>query len=257
MKRRPSREQGFALLIVLWTLGFLALMGTQIVTQARQGTQLARYLFDVAALEAASNGAVQQAIFNLLDNSDRHWRADDSTHIIRIGRAIVAVRIERESDKVNPNYASAALLRALLVQVGANPVTAVSVAQSITAWRKAGGAPGRPDATTVSYIAAGRDYVPSGAPFTSLDELDAVLGMTPDLLARLRPHLTIYTDGDPDAATHDPMVTRALAAAGEHGGAATTPVAARGGVGNRGCAWRRGGALCDPGHRADQRAAFR
>jgi hypothetical protein len=42
--------------------------------------------------------------------------------------------------------------------------------------------------------------------------------MTPEMLARLRPHLTVFTDGDPNAATHDPVVAQALAAVGEHGG---------------------------------------
>ena len=218
MTTSHARQRGFALLIVLWTLALLALMGTQILATARQDTQLARNLFDAAALEAAANGAVQQASFNLLDNSNRHWNADDVTRTIRIGRAVVGVRIEDESDKVNPNYASADLLRALLVQAGANPVTAAAVAASIVEWRVAGGVPGRPDATTARYIAAGREYAPSGAPFNSLDELDAVLGMTPDLLARLRPHLTLFTDGDPNAATRDPVVAQALAVTGEHGG---------------------------------------
>ncbi len=39
--------------------------------------------------------------------------------------------------------------------------------------------------------------------------------MTPELLARLRPHLTVFTDGDPSATTHDPVVAQALAAAGQ------------------------------------------
>ncbi len=217
MIRRDPRQRGFALLIVLWTLVLLALMGTQLLATARQGSQLARNLLDAAALEAAANGAVQQAIFGLLDSSNRHWNAGDATRIVRIGRAIIAVDIEDESDKVNPNFASAGLLQALLVQVGANPVTAAALAASIVEWRSAGGAPGRPDAATARYIAAHRDYAPSGAPFTSLDELEAVLGMTPDLLARLRPHLTVFTDGDPNAATHDVMVAQAMAMAGEHG----------------------------------------
>jgi general secretion pathway protein K len=37
-----------------------------------------------------------------------------------------------------------------------------------------------------------------------------VLGMTPDLLARMAPHLTVLTDGDPDMSTRDPFVARAL-----------------------------------------------
>ena len=61
------------------------------------------------------------------------------------------------------------------------------------------------------YAAAGRDYAPSGAPFASPDELGAVLGMTPDLLARLKPHLTVFTDGDPSTATQDVVVAQALA----------------------------------------------
>src|ERR1700728_3730261 len=112
MTGSQTRQRGFALLIVLWTLALLALIGTQILAAARQDTQLARNLLDAASLESAANGAVQHAIFALLDNSSNHWNADDVTHSIRVGRALVAVRIEDESDKVNPNFASAALLQA-------------------------------------------------------------------------------------------------------------------------------------------------
>jgi general secretion pathway protein K len=44
-----------------------------------------------------------------------------------------------------------------------------------------------------------------------------VVGMTVDLLARLRPHLTVFTDGDPTAATQDLVVAQALAVAGQQG----------------------------------------
>ena len=47
-------------------------------------------------------------------------------------------------------------------------------------------------------------------PFQSVAELGDVLGMTPDLLARLTPHLTVLTDGDPDMSTHDAVVARAV-----------------------------------------------
>ena len=44
----------------------------------------------------------------------------------------------------------------------------------------------------------------------SVRELADVLGMTPDLFARMAPHLTVLTDGDPDMSTRDPVVARAL-----------------------------------------------
>ncbi|HUB15151.1 MAG TPA: type II secretion system protein GspK [Acetobacteraceae bacterium] len=217
MTGRGSRQRGFALLVVLWTLAVLALLGSAVLATARQGTQLVGNLRAAAALRAAAHGAVQQAIFRLLDNSSKHWPADDIAHPIGIGAALVLVRIEDEKDKINPNIASAALLRSLLVQVGANPLTAATLAESIVAWRFGGGLPNRPNPTTARYVAAGLAYAPSGAPFASLDELGNVLGMTPALLARLRPHLTVFTDDDPNAGTLDPVVARAMAISGETG----------------------------------------
>jgi general secretion pathway protein K len=216
MTRKDARQRGFALLIVLWTLPLLALLGTQLLATSRQDTQLARNLLDAAVLEAAANGAVQQAVFNVLDSSSRHWSADGSVRTVRLGHAIVAVRVEAEADKVNPNVASARLLQALLVQVGADPETATAVAASIVEWRLTSGNTNRPSATMARYAAANRAYAPSGAPFASPDELGLVMGMTPELLARLRPHLTVFTDSDPSAATQDVVVAQALAAAGQH-----------------------------------------
>lgn len=213
--RLNGSHRGFALLIVLWSLGLLALLGTQVLVIRRQDTQLAHNTLDAAVLESAADAAVQLTVFDLLDPSPRHWIADGSTHVIRFQRAIVAVRIDSETDKINPSIASEQLLQALLLQVGADPATAAAVATSIAEWRLAGNTAGRVSPSIARYASAGRDLTPSGAPFASIDELGAVLGMTPDLLARLWPHLTVYSDVDPDRNTGDPVVARALAVAGE------------------------------------------
>jgi general secretion pathway protein K len=210
-----AREKGFALLIVLFSLAMLALLGSTVLATARQDVQIARNMREGAVLRAAAHGALQQAIFRVLDQSAEHWAADDIPRTIRLSGSLVIVRVANENDKVNPNTASVPLLRALLIEVGADPVTAEREAEAIVAWRLASGLAGRPDATTAGYIAAGMAFGPSGAPFASLDELSAVMGMTPALLARLRPHLTVFTDADPDMSTRDPFVAQALAAIGD------------------------------------------
>ena len=48
MTRGLRRQEGFALLIVLWTLGLLALLGTQLLATSRQDAQIARNLRDTA-----------------------------------------------------------------------------------------------------------------------------------------------------------------------------------------------------------------
>src|SRR4051794_36524705 len=157
---RDRPQAGFALLVVLWTLSLLALLGTQLVATGRGEAQLARNLVDAAALEAATDGAVQQAIFGLLERSERRWPADGTEHFIRLGRIVVAVRVDDEGGKVNPNIASDNLLQGLLLRVGAPPAVAASVAAAMIDWRTAGTQPSPLGAKAPQYVAAGRDYGP-------------------------------------------------------------------------------------------------
>lgn len=173
---RKGRQRGFALLIVLWTLAFLSLIGAALVATSRQDTQRARNLIDGAAAEAAADGAVQQAIYALLDPSARRWRPDGTAHLLRSGQNRIEVRIENESSKVNPNFAPVELLQAVMVEVGINASAAARLAAAISDWRTQGEQPLPLGAKAPQYAAAGRDYAPPDASFESLDELGAVLG---------------------------------------------------------------------------------
>jgi general secretion pathway protein K len=210
MTRPGRRQRGFALLIVLWTVGFLALLGTRIVAAGREDTRLADNLKQQAVLQAAADGAVANVMFSLMARQDPNLRPNGMVHEMRIGQTPVMVRIENESDRVNLNTASIQLLRALIVQAGAAPGVANLIATAILDWRTAGVTARSSGAKTPEYRAAGRDYGPPGTPFQSVGELADVLGVTPEILARMAPHLTIFTDGDPDLSTRDPVVARAL-----------------------------------------------
>ena len=222
MTRDPAAQRGFAVLIVLWTLGLLALLGTHLLAVTRMDALRVRHQLDAAVVEAAADGAVRRAIFALLETSNGRWDADGVSHLMEINGVRVAIRIDDESSKVNPNLASAALLRALLIGVGADFVTAANTSTSIVEWRAATDVPGQPNAAVSRYRDSGRAYAPSGAPFTHFDELGAVLGMTPELLTRLMPHLTLFTDADADPSSRDPVVSQALSAVGEASGTRQT-----------------------------------
>jgi general secretion pathway protein K len=203
-------QDGFALLVVLFTVGFLALLGTQIGATSRSDTQEADNLRQQAVLEAAAEGAVVHVAFSLLAVRDPRFQADDVVREIVVGQTPVLVRVAYESDRVNLNTASGALLRALVINVGGAPDVASRTAAAILDWRTSGAFPRPGGAKTSDYREAGRAYGPPGAPFQSIDELAEVLGMTPDLLAALAPHLTVLTDSDPDLSTRDRVVASAL-----------------------------------------------
>jgi general secretion pathway protein K len=205
-----TRQRGFALLIVLWTVGFLALLGTQIVAAGRSDTQLATNLKQQAVLRAAADGAIANVMFHMLAAPDPRFQADGATREARIGQTPVLVRVENESDRINLNTASGVLLRALIAQMGVAPAMADQVAATILDWRTSSGRARPNGAKAPEYRAAGLTYGPPGTPFQSVDELADVLGVTPNLFERLAPHLTVLTDGDPDMSTRDPVVARAL-----------------------------------------------
>ena len=204
------RERGFALLVVLWSLVLLTLIVTHLTMTARTEARIAANLDNNAAAEAAADGAVHEAIFRLLDSADDRWQADGSLHMVRFDGAETSLRIRSEDGKINPNIASQNLMRALLEASGAEPAQADSLAAAILDWREPGNMPRPGGAKLEEYRSADLDYGPPGAPFETLDELKRVLGMTPAIFERLKPHLSLYQSATPDLGSADPVVARII-----------------------------------------------
>ena len=202
-------ERGFALLIVLWSVVLLTLLATGLTTTGRTEVQLAANLRAAAMAEAAADGAIYAAAFHLLDPATP-WAADGRPRVVDLDGGHVTLCIGNEAGKVNPNTASAEVLRALLQQTGLAAEPAGQLAAAIVDWRFPGDQ-GRPGgAKAPQYQAAGLAYGPAGAPFESLPELGAVLGMTPAILARLQPSVSLLNDREPDPQVASPVVLQAL-----------------------------------------------
>jgi general secretion pathway protein K len=205
----PGRNRGFVLLIVLWTLVLIGFIAAHLAASGRSEVRIAANLSANAAAQAAIEGAVDAAIFNLTDpDPDRRWPADGESHTLDIGESRVVLRIADEAGRINPNLASPALLEGLLLATGTDPDTAHRLALAIGQWT-GNGVPETQDMAG-EYQAAGLDYTPPLEPFETLDELNRVIGMTPEIVAALRPHLSLYGPAQPDPASADRVVLAAL-----------------------------------------------
>ncbi|MCB8883164.1 general secretion pathway protein GspK [Acidisoma cellulosilytica] len=204
---RTRQEGGFALLIVLWALVLLTLIFTRLVSAGRTETEVAFNLRAAAQMQTEADGLVYSTIFSLLGPAASQWKADGTIHRVSLSNGSAEIAIVDLGGRVNPNTASAPLLTALLHQVGADVVTADAVGEAISDWRSPD-AQGRFEAP--QYHDAGLPYIPPGAPFNSLTEVNLVLGMTPALFSRLAPHLSIYNRDNTDPAIADPAVRAAL-----------------------------------------------
>jgi general secretion pathway protein K len=214
MSTRPA-DRGFALLIVLWTLVLITLVVTTMTATGRSAVQVAASLRDAAIARAAVDGAVTEAQFRLADGE---WGRAPSTRILRIGDIAVQVQIEDEGGRVNINDAPLAMVVALLQGIGLPSAKATSLGAAIVDFRTIGPDPLPHGAKAPEYAAAGLPYGPTGQDFRTLDELGLVLGMTPDILARLAPYISIAKFGAPDLTKADPVVAEAFAEAGPNGG---------------------------------------
>ncbi len=208
----PHRARGFALLIVLWTMVLLSLIVTHLASTGRSEANIALNLANEARAEAAADGAVYETLFRLLDSGDRHW-AIEGTGIerrLKLSDGEARIRVVAETGKINPNIATPELFQALLQTLGVEAGLAGHIAAAVADWREAGDLARPNGAKAEQYRAAGRDYGPPAEPFQSVDELGLVLGMTPEILAALRPHVTVYTQGQADPNRADPVVLAAL-----------------------------------------------
>jgi general secretion pathway protein K len=200
------------LIIVLWTLVLIAFIVAHVTANGRTEIRIAGNMVAEATAEAADDGAIFVAIFNLLDpNPDQRWPLDGSPHQLTIGTSRVMVQLQDEAARINPNSASPELLEALLQVTGSDPESARQLTTAIGEWVGSAGPSGQQPGQPAAYRGGGLECGPPGEPFETIDELGRVLGMTPAVLAAIRPHLTLFSPGQPNPLTADPIVTAALA----------------------------------------------
>jgi general secretion pathway protein K len=206
------RNGGFALIIVLWTLVLIGFIVAHMTASGRTEIRIAGNLVANSASQAAADGAIFEAIFNLSDpHPEQRWPVDGRPRQVAVGGIQVILRVEDEASWINPSTASPALIEALLQVTGSDPDTARRIATAISEWVGSSAAARPQEALVANYRAAGLDYGPPGAPFETLGELGRVLGMTPAVLLAIRPHLTLFGPQEPNSTTTDPVVAAALA----------------------------------------------
>ena len=205
--------RGAALLMVLWLILLLSgLVGGYALSarvESMQGNGLAR---EVAARQSARAG-MEYAISRLLDpNPARRWAVDGRAYRLVFDGTPIDVEVRDEAAKVDLNAAPQDLLQALFVALGEPRDSAAKLAGAIVDWRD-------PDSLSQpvggaeddDYRAAGLAWGAKDAPFSSVAEVEQVLGMRPALYAAAAPHLTVYTGmPTPDAGFADAIVRQAM-----------------------------------------------
>ncbi len=191
--RRATR--GAALLLVMWMLllmaGLIAVFALGTRTEALQGSALRQQVAGRLAAEAG----IELASLRLVETDPAaRWIPDGRPQQFEFDGFQVEVRVQDEAAKMDLNAVDVSQLAALMGWLGVEPDRAERLAGVIQDWRDAdsllaasGGAEDR------EYAAAGLEYGAKDQPFTTLGELQQLLGMDVATYRLLVPHVTIYT----------------------------------------------------------------
>jgi general secretion pathway protein K len=226
----PTRDEGFALLIVLWTMVMLALLAGQVTGAGRAETRTAAALRQSAALEEAANGAVYETIWHMLDGSGDMWPQGAGVYELAEPGAPVHVDVEDERGKIDVNQVPPGLMAALFMVLGADSATANLVANNIGDWRSESTPGDSDDTVPPEYRMDGRMWGPPGEEIERLDELLLVRGMTRQLYEAALPFLTRALEQGPWLQYASPTVIAAVQRAKQTAGLTVDAADVRGPV---------------------------
>lgn len=189
------RQGGVALVLVLWVITLLAVIAGNFAFSMRSEAQIARNLISTAQARAFADAGIQRAWLELMKppTDAQRWQANGELHEQTPQGAVLRVTLEDESGKIDLNTASDALLKGLFLSVGLSDEASTHLLDAVLDWRDADKLKRLHGAEEEGYRAAGKSYVPSDAPFETVDELQRVLGMNSELYRKLAPALTVYS----------------------------------------------------------------
>lgn len=188
-------QRGVALVLVLWVVSLLAVIAGNFAYSMRGEAQIARNLVSAAQARALADAGVNRAWYELTrpPTDTQRWMPDGVGRELIVPGSAVAVTIQDESGKIDLNTASDDLLKSLFRSVGQTEDVCVALVDAIVDWRDQDKLRRLHGAEESDYRAAGKSYVPTNAPFETVDELQRVLGITPDLYRAVKAALTVHS----------------------------------------------------------------
>lgn len=221
-----SRTEGSVVVLVLWLLLFVSLITAAVGFNVRLRLRQVGQLETREKLRNLADAGVEKARYMLAFREDQKAKPDllngpwsaspPDFRGISIGPGIFSVEYPAEKRpkewkdpedmryglcdeerKIHLNRTDSVLILTRLFQYGAALAVeeARTLARSILDWRDEDDDPSEGGAESRYYRAARTPYLPKNRDFDVLEELLYVRGMTPEILERVRPYLTLTSNG--------------------------------------------------------------
>lgn len=178
-------QKGMALIAVLWITAALSLLAMSLSQMARTDIQVVAVVKQSTQAQARGDGALTVACDWLAKNLVKS-KGYQRIPVVVGGERLVVTAVSSVGF-INVNAASAGLLRDMFIfGAGLSDADATRIASNIIAWRSPPSAQANTDQEAALYRKAGLSP-PRHAPFRVSQDMRQVLGITPDIYARIAP----------------------------------------------------------------------
>jgi general secretion pathway protein K len=184
-----NRERGSILLLALWLLVVLSGVALAMATTVSTDAYLARNLADDARAKYLAQAAIHRHVLTLMSSRDPGRKLLGKKKVEVLGTS-VDLDVVDECGKVDINTGWGLLLRNVVAAAGRG-VEAESLGQAILDWRDPDKRRRTKGAEADDYSSAGRSYTSGDTLFDTVDELQLVLGMTPQIYSAIEPMVTV------------------------------------------------------------------
>jgi general secretion pathway protein K len=197
-------RRGFALVTTLWILVVL----TGVLLMFEEVARFERRAVANAAELSRAHWAARAAVAIVLDRLDRDpagrslglrsTEIPDSAPqlvVFSMNDLPVTVSVEDTRARLHLNLADGPALRRMLAALGISRERASALADAILDWRDPDGLRRPSGAEATEYLGLQPPVRPRDGPFATPEEVREVLGIDPELSARLIPYLTTLGDG--------------------------------------------------------------
>jgi general secretion pathway protein K len=194
-------DAGFVMVIVIAAIGILALATAVFAKVTRGHVRASAIAVETARARALAAAGINLAVLNLFQfranpsGKQRDFAVAGQAFRCRLGHDLLVTAAQDEGGKIDLNFANDRLLRALFVGLDLDASQAEALADAILDFRDTDNSKRPKGAEVAEYRAVGRPG-PKNAPFAAVEELNQVLGVDAELLARLAPLITAHSGKD-------------------------------------------------------------
>ncbi|MGB5600464.1 MAG: type II secretion system protein GspK, partial [Thiothrix litoralis] len=190
--RVSSRQSGVAMIVVLWMIMVMMTLAASLIYATRTETSMVDYARRSAQARAVADAAAHYAVMQLfLPNKDRALKLGGAPLLWDYEGAKVEIRVVGENGLIDINYASRPLLELILKQTGMDDQAVQNMLDILEDFRDVDDLKRLNGAEDADYENEGLAFGAKDAPFERIEELQQILGMTPQLYKALTRYLTV------------------------------------------------------------------